>query len=506
MAFLFTSGLELAWHYLEYYRYTRDEQFLRETAYPMLHGVCEFVAALMKQGSDGRYHLEPGNALETWWLVRDPADTLAGIRAIFPEFARLARRYGTDAVLRARAERIVGALAEAPRGLWNEDGRIAAEENVYAPATVAAASWKRSNAENPALYRIAPFGLSGAGSDDYELARRSFEKRILPVGHGWSMDAIWAARLGLPEQTAALLTEHLEKFQRFRYGGWTSNDSRVYPGGLSVNPFLDAGGVSAVGLQEALLQSHGGVIRVLPAASAKWSGSFRLRAEGGFLVDAEFTAGRATAVAVRSLFGGECAIDVGGRVSRFATRAGESYPVPAPSGGLALNEDNSHYFSTRAGKRLTAADVDSFVDQYAGTQVRELFLSPNSMRTSYAQQGVGPHLAQLRPERAGRPAAAREHAAGSPQGRARLDPHRVAAQPGRHRRLRPLDCPLPPARHLAVAVHAHERRAQHGGRAQLHPRRVLAREPRSFAACPTASAASPTAPSITRSPRCASIT
>ncbi len=55
-----------------------------------------------------------------------------------------------------------------------------------------------------------------------------------------------------------------------------------------------------------------------------------------------------------------------------------------PGGGLSLNEDNSHFFSSRAGRRLTATDVDAWVDQYAGTQVRELMLCPNSMRTSYA--------------------------------------------------------------------------------------------------------------------------
>jgi hypothetical protein len=52
--------------------------------------------------------------------------------------------------------------------------------------------------------------------------------------------------------------------------------------------------------------------------------------------------------------------------------------------GIALNEDDSHYFFTRAGQRLTAADVDAWVDQYAGTQVQRLLLCPNCMRTSYA--------------------------------------------------------------------------------------------------------------------------
>jgi len=54
--------------------------------------------------------------------------------------------------------------------------------------------------------------------------------------------------------------------------------------------------------------------------------------------------------------------------------------------GISLNEDDSHYFYTRAGRRLDAAEVDSWVDQYAGTQVKELMLCPNCMRASYASE------------------------------------------------------------------------------------------------------------------------
>ena len=53
---------------------------------------------------------------------------------------------------------------------------------------------------------------------------------------------------------------------------------------------------------------------------------------------------------------------------------------------LCLNEDNSHWFSTRAGQALTPEFVSSFVDQYAGTQIRELILSANSQRTSFASE------------------------------------------------------------------------------------------------------------------------
>lgn len=57
-----------------------------------------------------------------------------------------------------------------------------------------------------------------------------------------------------------------------------------------------------------------------------------------------------------------------------------------PRTALCLNEDNSHWFSTRAGSEISSESVASFVDQYAGTQVRELLLSANSQRTSFASK------------------------------------------------------------------------------------------------------------------------
>lgn len=88
-----------------------------------------------------------------------------------------------------------------------------------------------------------------------------------------------------------------------------------------------------------------------------------------------------------------------------------------PSGGLCLNEDNSHYFATRAGQKLDADKVASWVDQYANTQVRELMLCPNSMRTSYASKvwdpiwhGYDPNGADDQPLLASTPAQARKGA------------------------------------------------------------------------------------------------
>ena len=308
VGFLFTAGLEVCQHYLTYYRYSGDESFLREQAYPVLRGVCEFLAELLRKGEDGRYHLDPANALETWWLVRDPADTLDGVRAVFPEFIRLASRYDRDAELRAKCATILAALPDPPLGLWTEDSRIEPDVKVYAPAAALGKFRKRVNAENPALYRVYPFGLSGIDSPDYDLARATFDHRVCVLHHGWSMDAIWAARLGLADQACELLARHAERFNRFRYGGWDSNDNSAFPDGLSVVPFTDAGGNSAFALNEILLQSHGNVIRVAPAVAETWSGVFQLRAEGGFLVAAPFEGRNVPFVRIQSLLGKDCTL------------------------------------------------------------------------------------------------------------------------------------------------------------------------------------------------------
>lgn len=96
---LFTSGLVVCHYYLTYARYSGDEAFLHEHAYPVIRDVSLFVTSLLCKEDDGRYHLDPANAQETWWLVRDPEDTLIGLRAILPEFILLSAQHPEDGEL-----------------------------------------------------------------------------------------------------------------------------------------------------------------------------------------------------------------------------------------------------------------------------------------------------------------------------------------------------------------------------------------------------------------------
>lgn len=76
-------------------------------------------------------------------------------------------------------------------------------------------------------------------------------------------------------------------------------------------PFqIDGNFGGSAGIAEMLLQSHEGVIRVLPAVPNEWqNGSFTgLCARGGFVVDAEWENGAVTSLTVRAINGDECTV------------------------------------------------------------------------------------------------------------------------------------------------------------------------------------------------------
>ncbi len=54
-----------------------------------------------------------------------------------------------------------------------------------------------------------------------------------------------------------------------------------------------------------------------------------------------------------------------------------------PPPGLILNEDDSHFFGSRAADDMTLSGLQAFVDQYANSAVPQLVLCPNAMKASY---------------------------------------------------------------------------------------------------------------------------
>jgi len=113
-------------------------------------------------------------------------------------------------------------------------------------------------------------------------------------------------------------------------------------------PFqIDANLGAMAGVVEMLLQSHAGYIDVLPALPMAWqTGSFSgLVARGNFVVDAEWTDGRATRITVTSRNGGVCRIAYPGIVNaRIADEAG------APVSANKESNDRIHFTTVKGGR------------------------------------------------------------------------------------------------------------------------------------------------------------
>jgi hypothetical protein len=106
------------------------------------------------------------------------------------------------------------------------------------------------------------------------------------------------------------------------------------PGSWFDFPDLELGGVLMTTINEMLLQSHDGVIRVFPALPPEWrEASFQLRAVGAFLVSGEMRGGEVQPVLVESLTGGACRlVNPWGTGDVSIRELPDGTPVPARGG------------------------------------------------------------------------------------------------------------------------------------------------------------------------------
>lgn len=296
-AFIFTVSTEIALQAMWRYEFTGDEKWLRDYAYPLLKGSLDFYLGYAKKGPDGKYHLDPADAQESYWLVRDPAQDLAALRWGLPLALKLSEKLKLDEALRPRWQDLLDNLAPFP---------VDTEKNMIREADLKPTD-QRQNSENVANYSIYPFGVFGIGKPGYDLALSTFQQRpVGGMGNGWEPAAVAAARLGLGDEAAKLLLAHLQSNMRGSAAMWYSPTTVVYPNGQSDVPYYDTSGTDAQTVQEMLLQSHDGLVRLAPAWPVKWQAQYCLHARGGFVVTADVDQGQVRYALLESTRGGQC--------------------------------------------------------------------------------------------------------------------------------------------------------------------------------------------------------
>jgi alpha-L-fucosidase 2 len=286
---ILSTGTEAAENMYAEYEYTNDAVYLRTAVYPFMKAVAQFyVNVLACDPETGKFYVAKSNAHETYWGVRNAITDLAAIRSLFPPTIRASEQLGVDVEMRSRWRMVLDNLANYP---------LAEDNSRYAPHDPPAA--KSHNGENITSELIWPYGVTGIGAPDYQLALNGWINRPYPYGNIWSSDAVQAARLGLGEEALTGMKLMI----------WTYQS---YPNGLTndTNGRFEYLGSHLSAINESLLQSYNGKIRVFPAVPGNpdFVGRFTLLAKGGFLVSSEYEGGDIKYVAIKSLYGNSVTI------------------------------------------------------------------------------------------------------------------------------------------------------------------------------------------------------
>jgi len=280
----FTPILELSMMMLDYYAYTSDKKFARETLLPIASAGVEFFDKHFGRDAQGKLLLDPDNSIEMFWKAHDPAPDIAGLHAVVARLMALPSDV-TDEKSRDTWKRFYGELPDLPTG--EKDG-----QPVLLPYT-GPQIVKGHNLENPELYAVYPFRLYGLGKPGLQLAINTFNARAFTDKGCWVQDPVQAAMLGLADVARTYVTfnfarkEPTLKFPAF----WAT--------GHDYAPDEDNGGNGENGLQEMLMQIDGKKILLLPAWPKEWGNTeFKLNAPYNTTVQGRVVNGQLTDLVV----------------------------------------------------------------------------------------------------------------------------------------------------------------------------------------------------------------
>lgn len=303
-----TVSAWLAHHFYLHWRYTKDEQFLKEKAYPWIKAVAIHLDELsVKDRKTGKRKLPISsspeifnNSREAWFAEMTNFD-LALIRWTFEKAAELAK------VLNLEDE------AKKWSRILDEWGDFSIDKNNgfnFAPGF----PYHESHRHFSHLMAFHPLGLIdwSQGEESQEIINNTLsalEKYGSDwwTGYSFSWQGNLYARAFKGEKAADALRTFAECFclpNSFHVNG---DQSGMGKSKFTYRPFtLEGNFAFASGVQEMLLQSHAGVVRIFPAIPKSWENvSFnQLRAEGAFLISAEKQDGQVTNVKIYSEKGG----------------------------------------------------------------------------------------------------------------------------------------------------------------------------------------------------------
>ncbi len=295
----------------DYYDYTRDEKYLREVAYPVLHDMSLFFSRTLKE-IDGKYLVEQSASPEQFHEGKSYATIGCAFdqQMIYENYIatlKAAEVLGVEEplldVIREQIDKLdpvlIGKSGQVKEFREEENyGDIGEWEHRHVSHLVALYPGTSINMNTPEYLEAAKYSLTqrGDGSSGWSRAHRAclWARAKDAEGAGRVLDGL--VKVNIP---ANLWDQH-PPFQIDGNFGYTAS------------------------VGEMLLQSQDGYIDLLPALPKKWAnGSFKgLVARGNFVVDCSFENGQPTWCKITARIGGGLRLKLGGHAVSVVTSNG----------------------------------------------------------------------------------------------------------------------------------------------------------------------------------------
>ena len=302
-----TVAAWLAQHFYLHWKYSADRTFLKERAYPFLKDVAIYLEQVSEVTPEGVRKLEFSsspevfdNSLQAWFSDMTNYD-LAMMHFLFKAAAELAHELN----LTDESSHWAALEAQLPDYDVDEEGCLTFAKGY---------PYNESHRHFSHAMAIHPMGLIdwSDGEKSQHIIRATL-KRLDEVGpdywtgYSYSWLANMKARAFDGKGAAQALRTFAECFCLKNTFHANGDQTKSGKSRFTYRPFtLEGNFAFASGIQEMLLQSHTGTIRIFPALPEEWKDvSFGgLRAMGAFLVSAQMEGGEITRVRIYSEKGG----------------------------------------------------------------------------------------------------------------------------------------------------------------------------------------------------------
>jgi hypothetical protein len=279
LTYYWQNGIEQTLMMLDYYLYTKDEQFAKETLIPMAEAIADFYYRHYPR-KDGKLFISPGQALETYHQADNPTPELAGLKYTYSKLMDNA-----EGLMNFYQKHIIrNLLKEIPDLPMGKDSTGNA---IILPAYTYTKPFSKENAE---LYAVFPYRIYGVNKPNLELAENTFRKRGTRFSTCWSQDAIQMAYLGLADSLRVDLKKRansLDEVTRFpafwaAAGDWKPDEDN---GGNLMNAFHTM-------IVHAECKENDKTIILFPSWPADWDVKFKLHAPLNTTIEGELKGGK----------------------------------------------------------------------------------------------------------------------------------------------------------------------------------------------------------------------